>query len=115
MERWANRTKLLSGWKKPIRREILNSHISRRDEDSSHCIKTRDSDNYRAALGYPIKAPTKNVALQRDSLMIPRSLSANRGTFAFVDTSPFVITDLGKNYRLLLWLDETGAQFQGIS
>src|SRR5580700_10978048 len=37
MERWANRTKLLSGWKRPIRREILNSHISKRDEDSSHC------------------------------------------------------------------------------
>jgi hypothetical protein len=29
-------------------------------------VKTRDSDNSYAASGYPIKAPTKNAALQRD-------------------------------------------------
>src|SRR5271157_5299339 len=63
MERWVNRVRLSTGWKRLTRRGTLNLYISRQVEDSSHCVKIRDLDNSYAVSGYPIKAPTKNVAL----------------------------------------------------
>jgi len=50
------------------RRGTLNLSISKPVEDSSHCVMIRDLDNSYAVSGYPIKAPTKNVAPGRSSM-----------------------------------------------